>query len=104
LPAPATSCTYICSLHDALPIYGPQGALDAQAGGIHPVLAAPEPVEHRLHAGPDAELGHDRDDLGVGQLDVLPAVAARTHRLDAEDRKSTRLNSSHVKTSYAVCC
>src|SRR5690606_39289022 len=21
-----------------------------------------------------------------------------------EDRKSTRLNSSHVKTSYAVCC
>src|SRR5436309_12115758 len=26
------------------------------------------------------------------------------HRRDGEDRKSTRLNSSHVKISYAVFC
>src|SRR5690606_41560344 len=31
--------------------------------------------------------------------------AARVHRSDARrDRKSTRLNSSHVKISYAVFC
>src|SRR5690606_27511467 len=46
---------------------------------------------------------------------VLPAMfeqvvilddmsAASTARVDAVDRKSTRLNSSHVKISYAVFC
>src|SRR5690606_39590223 len=38
--------------------------------------------------------------------DVRPRIAA-LHIIDAdlfEDRKSTRLNSSHVKTSYAVSC
>src|SRR5215471_6554608 len=32
----------------------------------------------------------------------LPPVAA--HDRDAQDRKSTRLNSSHVESSYAVFC
>src|SRR5699024_9848515 len=33
---------------------------------------------------------------------VLPAPAGQDHR--DEDRKSTRLNSSHVSSSYAVFC
>src|SRR5690606_40562662 len=33
-----------------------------------------------------------------------PAVRAETRILPAVDRKSTRLNSSHVKISYAVLC
>src|SRR5690606_39837655 len=37
---------------------------------------------------------------GIGRLLVLSFV----HLLKIEDRKSTRLNSSHVKTSYAVFC
>src|SRR5690606_41865664 len=42
-------------------------------------------------------------------LASLAAPAGRTHRVDDvcgshEDRKSTRLNSSHVKISYAVFC
>src|SRR5436305_10991246 len=40
-----------------------------------------------LHVVPGAESGH----LALGQLDIL-------------DRKSTRLNSSHVRISYAVFC
>src|SRR6266511_1305014 len=32
------------------------------------------------------------------------AVTALTPALSWPDRKSTRLNSSHVKISYAVCC
>src|SRR5690606_41585727 len=35
-----------------------------------------------------------RDAIGSGQFDVVAV----------EDRKSTRLNSSHVKISYAVFC
>src|SRR5690554_7757900 len=29
---------------------------------------------------------------------------AKSHRLNTQDRKSTRLNSSHVRISYAVFC
>src|SRR5207302_7467094 len=35
---------------------------------------------------------------------VLPCSHSASHRLQAVDRKSTRLNSSHVKISYAVFC
>src|SRR5690606_42113566 len=49
------------------------------------VLAQPEHVEADL----------------VGQLDRLQQVARPLFGAD-EDRKSTRLNSSHVKISYAV--
>src|SRR5437762_10970836 len=34
----------------------------------------------------------------------LPGGAGRRHRLRGRDRKSTRLNSSHRCTSYAVFC
>src|SRR5436190_12581043 len=37
---------------------------------------------------------------GKAQLVVLPSAAARS----AQDRKSTRLNSSHTVISYAVFC
>src|SRR5690606_40310676 len=35
---------------------------------------------------------------------LRPAVAQLVATVEAEDRKSTRLNSSHVKRSYAVFC
>src|SRR5207249_6407975 len=44
--------------------------------------------------------GHQR---GAGAVHVLDAVR-RLPRPAAEDRKSTRLNSSHVSISYAVFC
>src|SRR5204863_6704476 len=66
------------------------------------------------------QLVEGRDSLAIGQekidhdrRDFLPSliaqafdrVAAATHPLDFEgDRKSTRLNSSHVEISYAVFC
>src|SRR3712207_7535029 len=50
------------------------------------------------HAELEQVLGHDLGE-GVGLLDLLlPA------HLGAEDRKSTRLNSSHANISYAVFC
>src|SRR5690606_40815913 len=32
------------------------------------------------------------------------ALSTASQKLGEKDRKSTRLNSSHVKISYAVCC
>src|SRR5690606_40367475 len=41
-----------------------------------------------------------RLDLGFRNISVLPETTGNL----TEDRKSTRLNSSHVKISYAVFC
>src|SRR5438034_6811664 len=49
-----------------------------------------ERIEHRVHLGVALELDH--------QAHALPV------RLVAQDRKSTRLNSSHTVISYAVFC
>src|SRR2546430_7036105 len=51
------------------------------------------PHEDERHA-----LGRDRLD------DDRPGAEAREGEHDAEDRKSTRLNSSHSQISYAVFC
>src|SRR5690606_10011798 len=49
-------------------------------------------------------LRHDQfADVG-GQVLVDDEACVRLIQLDALDRKSTRLNSSHVKISYAVFC
>src|SRR5256885_12932998 len=40
---------------------------------------------------------------GVDVVHALVVVAALSHHVDA-DRKSTRLNSSHLVISYAVFC
>src|SRR3712207_7543117 len=58
--------------------------------------------------------GHDLADvpltdaeglLGVGGNHVAVAAVDEARRLhDVEDRKSTRLNSSHANISYAVFC
>src|SRR5690606_41626442 len=86
-----TNKIHTLSLHDALPIFVDPGP---GVGGA----AAPR---SRLRSGPDQAVqgprgrrprGHDR--RGHHQ----PA------RRPSGDRKSTRLNSSHVKISYAVFC
>src|SRR5204863_7459067 len=73
-----TTEIYTLSLHDALPIYRPHP-------NGRPERSRPVP------AGGSAEDG----DAGGEPVQEVPA---------AEDRKSTRLNSSHVEISYAVFC
>src|SRR5699024_11865967 len=76
------------SLHDALPILAVILPLDPHDDRQPQLLPRRPPllIEHvRLKQGPEALHGH--------------VVAGR-----AEDRKSTRLNSSHVSISYAVFC
>src|SRR5207302_11166882 len=89
--------THTLSLHDALPIS--QGAHQGVVARVPRIeFGKPQTVPARPFA---LDLGQDRSEaaveFGVGGGDqiVLDAV---------EDRKSTRLNSSHVKISYAVFC
>src|SRR3712207_6964984 len=71
------------------------------AGGYLPVIS---PVSRDLDAGPGSELPA----LNVNGDDAAAALAgalgAHELLLVAEDRKSTRLNSSHANISYAVFC
>src|SRR5690606_41756838 len=82
LVRPATAAIYTLSLHDALPISERAQAVmlrDQHVLQDREVVEEPQVLERARDA------------------DVHDAV-----RL--QDRKSTRLNSSHVKISYAVFC
>src|SRR5437870_9009791 len=61
---------------------------------------------HRPHPGPHAESERVlRIDRGAGVPALDRAVSAEQQKpLGQGDRKSTRLNSSHVAISYAVFC
>src|SRR5690606_41182811 len=98
---PAPAATAHLSLHAALPIFGharlARGRIDhvvtlanavaAQHDGARPRWPVTHLTETRLHL-----LVADRvmRKAGTDSIDI--------------DRKSTRLNSSHVKNSYAVSC
>src|SRR5690606_39904901 len=59
-------------------------------------------VEQEVEAGPVRAVEQN----GSGQSEALGGLleVAETGVIVAADRKSTRLNSSHVKISYAVFC
>src|SRR5438874_10553901 len=54
------------------------------------------------------DIEHDGPHAGgrepIHQLRVQPPIPRPVHGLIQRDRKSTRLNSSHVEISYAVFC
>src|SRR5690606_41442973 len=101
LTAPATTLIYSLSLHDALPIFS--NSIEADLITVSLEAAACQPLLHVEQRETD--------------LTDLLTVAADPHPTECEfltyfvavviakkDRKSTRLNSSHVKISYAVFC
>src|SRR3712207_7390328 len=83
----ATTEIYTLSLHDALPILAPHVPKPLQAV-----------VRRAMRARPDqryrdaAELKRDLERFVSDRVDI------------SQDRKSTRLNSSHANISYAVFC
>src|SRR5205814_8828934 len=84
-PATPTTDIYTLSLHDALPISAP---------GTDTRARRPDAVAHpRAH-------GRKPKQPDAGRARVDPGIR-RAVRID---RKSTRLNSSHLGISYAVFC
>src|SRR5262245_64076563 len=89
----ATTEFYALSLHDALPIFLLSDGL-ANVGETNPDAIATD--VNRL-----AKEGVSTTMMGVGDdynEDLMEAMAR------SGDRKSTRLNSSHLGISYAVFC
>src|SRR5690606_41855373 len=93
LRAPAPCEPYPLSLHDALPILG--GGAGHRTGQAVELGGEALDVRRVGHYALDRALEH------VGQV-AFPVVHEGLGA--GEDRKSTRLNSSHVKISYAVFC
>src|SRR5699024_12251543 len=83
-PLPATSEIYSLSLHDALPIL----------------------IEFADELGmSEASIQKSKEVLDAHTSSLKKAVNAGVKiAMGTEDRKSTRLNSSHVSISYAVFC
>src|SRR5699024_12621915 len=83
---PAPPAIYTLSLHDALPISPRIGVAVIQGDDFAILIHQDELVEG---------VGH----IAIGYIHHV-IVSVR----DGQDRKSTRLNSSHVSISYAVFC
>src|SRR5690606_41067271 len=94
---PAPPETYTLSLHDALPISG--------EGLQGPGFQGRQGSQRRRQLRQTANTGGEhplRRVLSFFSSDSLNESSGRHGA--REDRKSTRLNSSHVKISYAVFC
>src|SRR5262245_63989443 len=87
----STTDIYTLSLHDALPIFYDRTKVSA-AGG-----------EAAFNQLPQGSIELDRV-LGIAAQTSFRAVAVLPAILLLVDRKSTRLNSSHLGISYAVFC
>src|SRR5690606_40939845 len=89
---------YTLSLHDALPIYG------SLASTLWPELCRQVLCDFRMRArsGPNSAPATKKRAAAATRLSFEATVWRLLSR--AGDRKSTRLNSSHVKISYAVFC
>src|SRR5690606_41456720 len=103
----ASSCTFLKPARPRLFPYttlfrSPVHQADREDRG----LRGPEdPLLGRVHPGDVAGARRDaRKPDDAGHVRIAPARHGGLRLLAARDRKSTRLNSSHVKISYAVFC
>src|SRR5699024_12511635 len=103
LPSLSPLPTYSLSLHDALPI-----SVD-----VYAQLTQIDPTDTAQVASTMQKLADTTGVAGaealypVGSIDESwsqQVMTADPQRLASIDRKSTRLNSSHVSISYAVFC
>src|SRR5207249_11584863 len=88
------------SLHDALPISAASGLGPREGRTPPPRDRAPRAWPPTRSSPPSAPIPRQ-----IGQEPRPPRPAPRTPSARrCRDRKSTRLNSSHVSISYAVFC
>src|SRR5207253_11209006 len=89
----ATTQIYTLSLHD---LFRSSGSLRGCGQGVR--------GDRRREGRRQAHRGDEPDDRARGQELDRGAHRRGDGHLGGEDRKSTRLNSSHVAISYAVFC
>src|SRR5207253_9908030 len=94
--APSTTVIYTLSLHDALPIYGVETSLEI----YRKVSDLCRPL---VYIDGDHSYSAVKRELGE-IIKNMPNASILLHDTFYQDRKSTRLNSSHVAISYAVFC
>src|SRR5690606_40004805 len=91
--SPPPTAIYPLSLHDALPICTDQPG---------------QPACPALTSHADEQAFRTNLSAGGARFEMIEHVMAALYALQIDnclvDRKSTRLNSSHVKISYAVFC
>src|SRR5437899_7519981 len=88
LPDTATTEIYTLSLHDALPILS---GIKTTLPFFREIVRDDEFLAGRLDTGFISRFNQRREH-------------GHPNRIEREDRKSTRLNSSHLGISYAVFC
>src|SRR5439155_26816741 len=95
----ATTAISTLSLHDALPIFGIEIPLLAgDADDRADAALRPEVGSEHVVDDDHVRLRQRRRPCDLHRIEPLRP------RRQLEDRKSTRLNSSHVAISYAVFC
>src|SRR5690606_41671534 len=97
--APAPSEFYALSLHDALPISGSWAVSPVQSPQRAGAWLSSQPREAAAQTSVRSVPTAGSQLPSAKGTQLLP-ISWRP----AADRKSTRLNSSHVKISYAVFC
>src|SRR5205814_8524390 len=102
LPPPAPPSP--CSLHDALPIFGSACGGGSDHKGDNAAAKSPQNVEQGPATGAAQSATPGDDANAANNPAAAPQAAAGTNAgpSAAPDRKSTRLNSSHLGISYAV--
>src|SRR5690606_39675790 len=94
-----TTEIYTLSLHDALPISGLK-ILEDSVPALHYIVQNDSLIFRGT--GDPSLLNPDLPQSRI--LNFLASRGEKIFYLPPPDRKSTRLNSSHVKSSYAVFC
>src|SRR5205807_2781522 len=102
LPNPATPHFYTLSLHDALPIFLVARRRLLDRSRLRGRRDAEPDVRGSLLRPHRSRRGSPRRLRPVGRHVRVPAQALLG--VPQPDRKSTRLNSSHLVISYAVFC
>src|SRR5207302_10234500 len=97
-----TTPTYTLSLHDALPIFHPMSRAWRDDDGCHAPTAGSSRGQPHHISNPGADPDHPANSSICRPVALIHTKHVKL--FGGPDRKSTRLNSSHVKISYAVFC
>src|SRR5690606_40154052 len=95
--ATSSTATYTLSLHDALPICS--SSFFIYAGPLRPAFLSQLKSDGFIKVSLPCHINDAKGLHNAPRYTFLPGLLTLFR-----DRKSTRLNSSHVKISYAVFC